>query len=84
MTTTKTLMIAAVAALSLGAGAVKAQSLTPSSAEGTYYAEQNRAAHANGQPQSGSPNMDQTLSSSSHGATVHSNVHLFGVGGAGG
>lgn len=44
MTITKTLMLAGVAALSLGAGAVRAQTMIPSAAQGSYYAVQSRAA----------------------------------------
>ena len=44
MTTTKTLLLAGLAVVSLGVGAANAQSLTPSSTEGAYYVAQNRAA----------------------------------------
>ena len=44
MNTTKALLLAGLAVMSLGVGAANAQSLTPSSTEGAYYAAQNRAA----------------------------------------
>jgi hypothetical protein len=44
MHTTKTLMLAAVAALTLSAGAAMAQSEVPSSAEGAYMSQQRPAA----------------------------------------
>ena len=89
MQTTKILLLAGLAALSLGGGAVKAQNLTPSFAEAPYQAELKRAApttfdRVNGQLQSGSPGLDLTRSGASHGATFLSGPHLFGVGDAGG
>ena len=88
MQTTKILLLAGLAALSLG-GAVKAQNLTPSFAEAPYQAEMNRETSAtfdrlNGQLQSGSPGLDLTRSGASHGATFLSHPHLFGIGDAGG
>ncbi len=57
MKNTTTLMLAAFAAVALGAGVANAQSLTPSAAQGAYYASQNRTASQvmapranNGQP----------------------------------
>ena len=44
MKTTKALILAGLAVMSLGVGAVNAQGLTPSSAEAAYFATQNRAA----------------------------------------
>jgi hypothetical protein len=44
MNTTKTLMLAAVTALTLGAGAAMAQSEVPSDTEGAYFAQQRQAA----------------------------------------
>jgi hypothetical protein len=43
MTTTKTLLLAGLAALSLGAGAARAQQLTPSGARTGWYTAQNGA-----------------------------------------
>jgi hypothetical protein len=88
MQTTKILLLAGLAALSLG-GAVKAQNLTPSFAEAPYQAELNRATSAtsdrvNGQLRSGSPGLDLTRSGANHGATFLSNPQMFGVGDAGG
>jgi hypothetical protein len=88
MQATKMLLLAGLAALSLG-GAVKAQNLTPSFAEAPYQAEMNRETSAtfdrlNGQLQSGSPGPDLTRSGASHGATFLSHPHLFGIGDAGG
>jgi hypothetical protein len=47
MTTTKSLMLAVLATLSFGAGAVRAQTLSPSGAQAAWYAAQNRAAANN-------------------------------------
>jgi len=44
MNTTRNLMLAAVAALSLGVGTAMAQSQVPSSNEGTYFIQQRQAA----------------------------------------
>src|SRR5277367_6514541 len=44
MNTTRNLLLAAVAALSLGAGAAMAQSQVPSSNEGAYFPQQRQAA----------------------------------------
>jgi len=44
MNTTRNLLLAAVAALSLGAGAAMAQSQVPSSNEGAYFPQQHQAA----------------------------------------
>jgi hypothetical protein len=48
MTTTKTFMLAALTALSLGVGAAEAQNLAPSSTQGAYFSGHARAALATG------------------------------------
>jgi hypothetical protein len=48
MTTTKTFMLAALTALSLGVGAAEAQNLAPSSTEGAYFSGQAHAAPVTG------------------------------------
>ena len=60
MNTTKTLMLAAVTALSLGVGSAMAQGLTPSSAEGAYFSGQRQAAPkiVNQGPQAGSSDVN--------------------------
>jgi hypothetical protein len=52
MKSSKTLMIAAAAALTIGAGAAMAQSQVPSSGEGTYYSQPPTVTHS--QDQAGS------------------------------
>ena len=89
MQATKMLLLAGLAALSLGGGAVKAQNLTPSFAEAPYQAELNLAMSAtfdrlNGQLRPGSPSLDLTRSDASHRATFLLNPHLFGIGDVGG
>lgn len=63
MTTTKTFMLAALTALSLGVGAAEAQNLAPSSTEGAYFSGQRHAVPAIGnrsgvQAQSGSSDVE--------------------------
>jgi hypothetical protein len=89
MPTTKILILAGLAALTLSGGAANAQNLTPSFAEATYETARNHTASStidrvNGQLQSSLSDTDVTRSSADHGATFLSNHHLFGVGGAGG
>jgi hypothetical protein len=66
MTTAKTLMLAGLAAMSFGAGAVQAQSVTPNPGRATWYATQNRAAANNtrgsvsGSVQSGSSDLERS------------------------
>ena len=65
MTTTKTLLLAGLATLSFGSGAVLAQNLPPSGAQTARYATQNRAIANNtrgavsGIVQSGTPDLEQ-------------------------
>jgi hypothetical protein len=84
MTTTKTLLLAGFAALSLGVSAAQAQSLVPSSGEGSFFGNQNRtpAATANRGVPSGSS--DVTGVGADHDATFILNHRLFGAGGVGG
>jgi hypothetical protein len=88
MTTTKSLMLACLTALSLGVASANAQSLTPGAVEGAYFGAHNGAAatginRANDLGQSGSTDPDPTWSGAHQGSTFLSNHHLFGVGGAG-
>jgi len=67
MNTTKTLMLAALTALSLGVGTAMAQSEVPSSAEGAYFSGQRQAAPKtvntrSGQVQSGTSDVDNERS----------------------
>lgn len=86
MTTTKTLFLAAFAALSLGVGAAQAQSLAPSSAEGTYYQNQTAPANVNrgsAQVQAGSSDVNPDTGADHSPEFIYSH-HLFGAGGVGG
>jgi uncharacterized lipoprotein YajG len=56
MTSTKTLMIAAAAALTIGTGVAMAQSQVPSSNEGTYYSQPPTV--TNSQVQAGSSDVE--------------------------
>jgi hypothetical protein len=65
---TKTLMLAAVTALTLGVGTAMAQSEVPGGAEGAYYAQQRQAAPKivnswQGQVQSGSSDVGASRNS---------------------
>jgi hypothetical protein len=84
MTTTKTLLLAGFAALSLGVGAAQAQSLVPGSGEGNFFGSQNRtpAATSNRDVQSGSS--DVTGVGANRDATSILNHQLYGAGGVSG
>jgi hypothetical protein len=71
MKSTRMLMLAAVAALTLGTGAAMAQGLTPSGAEGAYYSQQRQNAPRvqngwAGPVQSGSSDVGAAGSGQSH------------------
>jgi hypothetical protein len=87
MTTTKTLMLAATAAISLGIGAARAQSMVPDSSEGAYYSAQPSATSTTVTRQyervpSGSS--DMWSRGGSHDATTILDEHLAGAGGVSG
>jgi opacity protein-like surface antigen len=82
MTNTKTLMLAAIAALSLGAAAANAQSLTPSAGEAAQFnarPAQPQVSVGKAQVQSGSSDMDRPGT-----ATFILENHLYGAGGVSG
>jgi hypothetical protein len=81
MTTTKTLLLAGFAALSLGVGAAQAQSLVPSSNEGAFFRTQPAPAAENRDIQSGSSDLNGNLTGGNHDAETILNNHLFGAGG---
>lgn len=80
------LMLAGLAAISLGVGAANAQSLTPSSAEGAYWAAQSRITsdRAISQDQAGSSDVEQRPSGANHSATFIQEHHLYGAAGVAG
>lgn len=84
MTTTKTLLLAGFAALSLGVGAAQAQSLVPSADQGVFYRMQPAPAAANQNVQSGSSDINRNLTGGDHDAETILNSHLYGAGGVGG
>jgi hypothetical protein len=82
MTMTKTLMLAAVTALTLGAGAAQAQSLGPSSAEGAYYTGQSRvtpATRGNGTAQWQSGASDVPVQAPAIGHTLPFSPYEYGT-----
>jgi hypothetical protein len=84
MTTTKTLLLAGFAALSLGVGAAQAQSLVPSSNEGAFFRTQPAPGAVNQRVQSGSSDINLNLTGGNHDAETILNNHLSGAGGVGG
>ena len=89
MTTTKSLMLAGLTAVSLGVASANAQNLTPGAAEEVYFSAQNGTAatsinRANGLLQSSATGLDPVWSSARQGSTFLSNHHLFGLGVTGG
>jgi hypothetical protein len=83
MKTTKTLMLAAITALSLGVGTAMAQSEVPSAAEGAYYSGQRQAAPqtanpGSGQAQSGSSDVDVPRSQNPDNVTTHPQFDFSG------
>jgi len=91
MKTTQALFLAGLAVMSLGAGAANAQSLTPSSMEGPWYASQNRAAVTTGVaptqpalPQSGASDEGKPLSWLDSGWAGDHNPYRFQYGDLGG
>ena len=84
MTNTKTLLLAGFAALSLGVSAAQAQSLVPSSGEGSFFGGQTRApaVTVNRGVQSGSS--DVTGAGADRDATSILNQHIYGAGGVSG
>jgi len=84
MINTKTLMLATVAALSLGAGAANAQSLTPGAGQARFFntwPPSNPAPAAKGQVQSGASDMDTARPGT---ARFIFDNHLYGAGGVSG
>ena len=82
MRITKTFMLAAVTALTLGVGAAEAQSLAPSSAEGAYFSGQSRvtpATHANGATQLQSGSSDVPMQAPAIGHTVPFSAYDYGT-----
>jgi hypothetical protein len=84
MNTTKTLLLAGFAALSLGVGAAQAQSLVPGSVQGSFYGSQNRAPAATVSRDAQSGSSDVTNDGGIHDATTILNQQLYGAGGVGG
>lgn len=88
MKSTKTLMLAAVAALSLGVGTAMAQSEVPSAAEGAYFSGQHKAApqamtDGSAQVPSGSSDVDTSRSQNPYDVNTHPQFD-FSFGGSGG
>ena len=76
MTTSKTLMLAGVAALSLGVASANAQSLTPSAGQADYFSSHNSGPakstdRSAAQIQSGSSDVEMTGSGRSVGTPGH-------------
>jgi hypothetical protein len=81
MTTTKTLLLAGFAALSLGVGAAQAQSLVPSSNESAFFRAQKAPVTVNQDDQSGSSDISPNQTAGTHDAATILNNHLYGAGG---
>jgi hypothetical protein len=87
MTTMKTLMLAATAAISLGIGAAQAQSMVPSETQGAFYSTQPPATSTTTTTQydrvpSGSSDVGPV--GGSHDAATILDNHLYGAGGVSG